>query len=59
MQIQIIEIKKEKSLTQQAIMKAKSKIANLEDQVGYWKIKIKRYANTEFNLLFTKNLFFS
>ena len=35
MQIQIIEIKKEKSLTQQAIMKAKSKIANLEDQVGY------------------------
>ena len=37
MQIQIIEIKKEKILTQQAIMKAKSKIANLEDQVGYWK----------------------
>ena len=39
MQIQIIEIKKEKILTQQAIMKAKSKIANLEDQVGYWKKK--------------------
>ena len=34
MQKQVIELKRDKSITQQAIMKCQQKIAQLEDQVG-------------------------
>ena len=36
MQKQVIELKRDKSVVQQAIMKSQQKIAQLEDQVGVW-----------------------